>query len=40
VKTVRADAKGRFAYRYRFHGIAGPTTYRFEARVPKQAGYP
>jgi hypothetical protein len=40
VETVRAGADGRFVYRYRFRSIPGPSVYRFEARVPKQTGYP
>ncbi len=40
VETVRARSDGRFSYTYRFGSIAGPSTYRFEARVPKQTGFP
>jgi hypothetical protein len=40
VETVRAAADGRFSYRYRFRSIVGPSVYRFEARVPKQTGFP
>jgi hypothetical protein len=40
VETVRANADGRFSYVYRFTQISGPSTYRFEARVPKQLGHP
>jgi hypothetical protein len=40
VETVRAAASGRFTYRYRFQSIPGPVTYRFEARVLKQTGFP
>jgi hypothetical protein len=40
VETVRAGSDGRFTYRYRFARIAGPSVYRFEARVPKQTGFP
>lgn len=40
VETVRAGSDGRFSYTYRFARIAGPSTYRFEARVPRQTGFP
>ena len=40
VETVRAASDGRFSYTYRFARIAGPSVYRFEARVPKQTGFP
>jgi hypothetical protein len=40
VETVRAGSDGRFLYTYRFARIGGPSVYRFEARVPKQTGFP
>jgi hypothetical protein len=40
VETFRAAASGKFTYRYRFRSIPGPVTYRFEARVLKQTGFP
>jgi hypothetical protein len=40
VETVRARSDGRFSYSYRFRSIPGPSVYRFEARVPKQTGFP
>jgi hypothetical protein len=40
VETVRANSRGRFSYTYRFVNIPGPSVYRFEARVPKQTGFP
>jgi hypothetical protein len=40
VETVRANSRGRFSYTYRFGNIPGPSVYRFEARVPKQTGFP
>ena len=40
VETVRARADGRFAHTHEFTSIPGPVTYRFEARVPKQTGFP
>jgi hypothetical protein len=40
VETVRAGSSGRFSYTYRFARIPGPSVYRFEARVPKQTGFP
>ncbi len=40
VETIRAGSSGRFSYTYRFARILGPSVYRFEARVPKQTGFP
>jgi hypothetical protein len=40
VETVRAGSDGRFSYTHRFSRIPGPTVYRFEARVPRQTGFP
>jgi hypothetical protein len=40
VETFRAAANGQFTYRYRFRSIPGPVTYKFEARVLKQTGFP
>ena len=40
VETVRAGSDGRFRYTYTFRSIVGPSVYRFEARVPKQNGFP
>jgi hypothetical protein len=40
VRTVRANRKGRFHYRYRFSFRAGGTTYPFRAVVRPDAGYP
>ncbi len=40
VETLRAGADGRFVYRYRFRSIPAPSTYRCEARVLKQTGFP
>ena len=40
VETVRAGSDGRFSYSYRFARIGGPSVFRFEARVPKQTGFP
>jgi hypothetical protein len=40
VETVRARSDGRFSYTYRFGSITGPSVYRFEARVPRQTGFP
>jgi hypothetical protein len=37
----RADARsGLWAYRYRFEAISGRVTFRFRARVRKEATYP
>ena len=40
VATVRANAKGRFHYRYRFRNSAPGVTYRFQATMHPQRGYP
>lgn len=40
VETVRTRSDGRFSYTYEFTSIPGPVTYRFEARMPQQAGFP
>jgi hypothetical protein len=40
VEIVRTGAKGRFAFRYRFQRSFAPFTYRFRARVRRQAAYP
>ena len=40
VATVRARTKGRFSYAYTFRSLQARTTFRFEARVVKQAGLP
>ncbi len=40
VATVRADATGRFAYRYRFQRSAPGTRYRFVATMQAQRSYP
>jgi hypothetical protein len=40
VETVRAGSDGRFSYTHRFSRISGPSVYRFEARVPRQTGFP
>jgi hypothetical protein len=40
VETVRARSDGRFSYTYRFGSMTGPSVYRFEARVPRQTGFP
>jgi hypothetical protein len=40
VETVRARASGHFSYAYRFRSIPAPSVYRFQARVPKQTGFP
>lgn len=38
--TTRADRRGRWSYGYRFDGTRGRQTYRFRARVPREATYP
>ena len=40
VATVRANAKGRFHYRYRFSNSAPGVTYRFRATMHSQRSYP
>lgn len=38
--TTRAGQEGRWFYDYRFDGTRGVQTYRFRARVPREATYP
>jgi hypothetical protein len=40
VATVRADARGRFGYRYRFSNSSPGATYRFRAILHSQRSYP
>jgi hypothetical protein len=40
VEILRTDARGRFRFAYRFRRSFAPFTYRFRARVPRQASYP
>jgi hypothetical protein len=40
VATVRAGSSGRFSHVHRFSRILGPSVYRFEARIPRQTGFP
>ena len=40
VTTVRADKHGRFRFGYRFLRSFAPFTYRFRARLIRQASYP
>jgi hypothetical protein len=39
-RTLRTDARGRWALRYRFQLVRCHTTYRLRARIPAEAGYP
>jgi hypothetical protein len=39
-RTMRTDAQGRWAMRYRFLNTECHTTYRLRARIPTEAGYP
>jgi hypothetical protein len=39
-RTLRTDAEGRWALRYRFRYVRCHTTYRLRARMPAEAGYP
>jgi hypothetical protein len=39
-RTVRTDAAGRWAIRYRFKRTRGVQRFRFRVRLPKEAGYP
>jgi len=38
--TPRTDARGRWAYRYRFGATRGTVRYRFRARIRREAAYP
>ncbi len=38
--TTRASRRGRWRYDYRFDGTRGRQTYRFRARIPREATYP
>lgn len=38
--TTRSGPKGTWRYEYRFDGTKGRVSYRFRARVPREAGYP
>jgi hypothetical protein len=38
--TPRTDARGRWAYRYRFGATRGVVHYRFRARIRREAAYP
>jgi hypothetical protein len=40
VTTLRTDRRGRFRFSYRFLRSFAPFTYRFRARVMRQASYP
>jgi hypothetical protein len=40
VTTLRTDARGRFRFSYRFLRSFAPFTYRFRARLLRQASYP
>jgi hypothetical protein len=39
-KTIRTNASGRYASRYRFTATSGTRTYRFRAQVKSDSGYP
>lgn len=39
-RTVRTDASGRWVLPYRFARTRGSQSYRFRARLPREAGYP
>ena len=39
-RTMRTDAAGRWAIRYRFRRTRGVQRYRFRARLPREASYP
>jgi hypothetical protein len=40
VTPVRADARGRFEYDYRFRTVARRSTFRFQVRTQRQPAYP
>jgi hypothetical protein len=39
-RTIRTDARGRWAASYRFRRTRGLVHYSFRARLPAEAGYP
>ncbi|MBA3262115.1 MAG: hypothetical protein H0T69_06545, partial [Thermoleophilaceae bacterium] len=39
-RTLRTDAQGRWALRYRFRLVRCHTTYQLRAQIPAEAGYP
>jgi hypothetical protein len=39
-RTLRSDAQGRWALRYRFRYVRCHATYRLRAHIPAEAGYP
>ena len=39
-RTTRAGPQGRWKVPYRFRRTAGTQSYRFRARLPREAGYP
>jgi hypothetical protein len=38
--TPRTDGRGRWSYDYRFEATSGVVTYRFRARIRREAAYP
>jgi hypothetical protein len=38
--TPRTDRRGRWSYDYRFEATSGTVTYRFRARIRREAAYP
>jgi hypothetical protein len=38
--TPRSDGRGRWSYRYRFGATRGLVSYRFRARIRREAAYP
>ena len=38
--TPRTDSRGRWSYDYRFEATSGIVTYRFRARIRREAAYP
>ncbi len=38
--TPRTDSRGRWSYDYRFEATTGVVTYRFRARIRREAAYP
>ena len=38
--ATRTDAQGRWSYDYRFEATSGLITYRFRARIRREAAYP
>ena len=40
VTSLRADSRGRFSFSYRFRTVAQRSSFRFQVRAERRAGYP